>query len=310
MSSDPIRLCVDASTGTGIVASITTFEQATEIPADVKKYMPAQSMAISDFVNTTIPPSMDPETVIPVFKIVATTAKPSWSMEQLQSSQTPPQRWVSDLIIKLRLSWATNTGLASVAHPLIPELRLPLWIGAYWDGLITTGREQARWKSALAWLMSCPETPARICVTDLLARTPWGLTLWPMKTADPDTYAGRLALLLSEDWVDETQLDLVAIVLNACSQRKWWASNCYVAARLQAISKPNKDVFMDDPTLLDVNEQVASRAATSILLPVNLNSNHWIVVHVDLAERTITYGMCSSSYAHYLPSLPVPTHPR
>ena len=45
-----------------------------------------------------------------------------------------------------------------------------------------------------------------------------------------------------------------------------------------------------NPVLKSVMDTITHRKATHLILPVNLENQHWIVAHVDLEKQKYTYG--------------------
>lgn len=292
MAHNPIRLDLDDTLGKGLLSDVT-FAQATTIPDSVMKMMPSQAQAIPLFLDVTIQSPSSSGQGLPKAHIVATNNITSWSVLRLQKAPIPPAEWVAELNSSLPTIWGSKNGFSSVQHPTSRSLILPPWAGKYWTGMIEAEREQRTWQRAVDWVLQRPSSPTRLSVTNLLAKTPWGMRLWPLSPAEPETYISRLTSFLSLDWLQETQLDLMAMALNARSQSKWWAAGCSLGVRLQTMPKTTKAAIEEDPTLIDAQQQVENRSATNFVFPVNIDNNHWLVMSVDLQKKAFSYGVFS-----------------
>ena len=52
-------------------------------------------------------------------------------------------------------------------------------------------------------------------------------------------------------------------------------------------------------TLADFGNQLIGGKYSKVLLPANINDNHWILIQIDIGQRTIVYSALFYSYGHY-----------
>lgn len=289
-SSKAIPLDIEDVSGTGRLAGIT-WEQATELPAAVRERMPSPAMAIPLLLRYSFPAIIKSDTVLPSAVSCIESSAPKWNVETLLESTIPPVSWRAELDTSLRLLWEGSEGAESIAHPTDTALTLPIWILPFWDRMVKAMEEQVRWRRAIKWVVAREDCPQRAAVLDVIGRTPWGLTMESISTVDPDRLAGAVATLLSLDWVSESHMQVVSDWLNAVGHKEWFAPGFLLSDVLwKSSALPDEDV-KENPYLLRMLATITSRGASNILMPVHVNGNHWIVVHVNLNERTFSFGV-------------------
>ena len=135
-------------------------------------------------------------------------------------------------------------------------------------------------------------------VEELVGRTPWGTTL--SMIVESDTLIGLLAELLSTCWLRERHLDLFGIYLTYCAgegPNEWLIGGVFIAQLVKLIT-PGVPL-QQHGTLADFGNQLIGGKYSKVLLPANINDNHWILIQIDIGRRTIVYGALFYSYGHY-----------
>ena len=110
---------------------------------------------------------------------------------------------------------------------------------------------------------------------------------------DPDRLIGNISDILSWDWVRETHMDVAAEMFNATCTSDWLASNPYLAFTLCKLPLLSDAQVQAEEALTNVMELVEHNSAQHIVFPVNIDDNHWIVVHIDLNAREHSQGLSS-----------------
>lgn len=291
MPSNPCPLDIDDVLGTGRLSG-KTWTLATEIPLEVADRMPHPGMSIPLFLAYRLPTIHSESTPLPDPVTCVICSKPSWSVDALLASPIPYGLWRSDAEDEVRDRWEARREVESIEHPTDPEQVLPLWVVNYWTVMARANVEQERWKAALEWVRKQEDSSERCAALALMARIPWGTKLWTVDSPDQDAFVGRLAEILSFKWLAETHMDNFAAYLNAVKPSEWWVGDVQLSTSLRSLSKCTKAQIDAKPELKRATERISAREAKRIVLPLNVGGNHWIVVHVDLTNQRLEYGVC------------------
>jgi hypothetical protein len=287
MSNQVIHADIGQDRGVGSLSKIT-FDQASEIPLDVKQYMPNPSLSIPLLLTYSFPLVFDlNDRGLRSASDCLTDLEPSWNIGTLLMALIPHRKWVSDIGIELGKRWGSQKAVLSVQHPGIPDLRLPVWGVAYWEGMTSALKERRRWKSALDWVLKREDCPERVAVLDTIGSTPWG---FKMTTIDSDALIGSISDLLSNGWLRETHMRNMAAVFNKACTSGWYASGPILAETIKETLQSGDEQIKANEVLNKVLDGVATAKATHIVFTVNLNKNHWIAAHIDITKAKYTYG--------------------
>ena len=125
---------------------------------------------------------------------------------------------------------------------------------------------------------------------ELMARIPWGTQLPMLK--ESSTLIGLLADLLSIDWLRERHLDLFGIYLTHCASveaaRQWLIGGVYITEMLKHIVPD--EPLCEDRSLAKFTRQVVEGQYRWVLLPANINGNHWILVQINIDQGSFGFG--------------------
>lgn len=80
-------------------------------------------------------------------------------------------------------------------------------------------------------------------------------------------------------------MDNFAAYLNAVKPSEWWVGDVPLSTCLQSLSKCTKAEINVKPELKRAMENMSAHEAKHIVLPLNVDGNHWIMVHVDLTNQ-------------------------
>ena len=154
-------------------------------------------------------------------------------------------------------------------------------------------RQQTWWKRALTWVLCWPDSPECKGVIKLFGCISWGMGLGLYKVIDNDPFIRNISDLLTFTWLRDTHMEVAASVFNGTASHEWWVCGTGLVATLELVLKESRDNMAENPVLKAQMDIIDCHEAWQILLPVNLNNNHWIVVHVDLEKHVDTYGALS-----------------
>lgn len=293
MSSATIHVDIGQDHGTGS-QSHTTYKAATTIPLEVQQFMPNKSLAIPLLLTYSFPlVIVANEEGLPSPSTCLSNLEPLWDIGTLSLASIPPRKWVYNIGIELSGRWVSGNAVVSIQHPANPGLRLPIWGAMYWDKMTSALREQGKWKKALEWVLKQRDCAEKAAVLDTIGSTPWGLKTG---SVDPSSvFIGTISDLLSNGWLRETHLDIMVAIFNASCPSGWYAAASYLATTLQspAIRTPaqgSDEVVKADEYLNRLLAEMTARSATHLVFPVNLNDNHWVVMHVDITKGKYMYG--------------------
>jgi hypothetical protein len=298
MTSQTIDLGLDSQTGTGRLSE-TSWDQAFEVPDEVRQRMPDPAMAVPLLLERPLPTLHTDSTPLPAAITCVIDSAPDWIIDTLLTSAVPPTTWRMNVEVEVRNRWSARTSVESIQHPTNTTQLLPLWALRFWTMMEQAIVEQKRWKKALEWVLKQEECSQRVASIALLGRIPWGLRLGDINVSNPDAFVGEVSDLLSFNWVRETHLDCFAVVLNSTKSPEWWATGTTLPDFLIRNPKRTEAEFSTEPILVQVRKDMAVCRASHLLMPVHVDNNHWIVVHVDTRQGTLAWGACLVSIAQH-----------
>ena len=213
-----------------------------------------------------------------------------WTVDGILNMPIPPQQWTSDLELVIKAQLHTGARPNSVQHPTISSLCLPLWVVEFWKSILSAHSQMEVWKEAATWLLGEAARGEDVSgAEELFRRVPWGTKLWML--TESDTLIGLLAELLSTEWLRERHLDLFSIYLTSRvgeGADEWFVGGIYVTEMLKRINP--KTALPEIGALAELSKQLIQGKYKKVLLPANINDNHWILVLINLDKRTIVYG--------------------
>ena len=146
------------------------------------------------------------------------------------------------------------------------------------------------WEAAATWLSSEAAHGEDVSgAEELIRHVPWGTKLWML--TESDMLIGLLAELLSAKWLQERHLDLFSIYLTGCvgeGANEWFVGGIYVTEMLKHFNP--KEPLPEITALAELNRHLVQGKYQKVLLPANINGNHWILILVNLNKQTIVYG--------------------
>jgi len=151
--AEPIEIDADPSTGIDALLQ-AAFSNETQIPKAVLGLIPSPSIAVSSLLKDPLPALLYPSTISlrPAESCVKNLTV-RWTVDELLKAPIPSRTWLCDLEITLKNKWHTRAGVTSVQHPTISNLRLPLWVGNFWDSLVGAAEQKEEWGRTERWLL-------------------------------------------------------------------------------------------------------------------------------------------------------------
>lgn len=219
-----------------------------------------------------------------------------WTVKELLEAAIPPRNWLSDLEITLRKRWLTGAHIASIQHPTIPNLYLPLWVGNFWYSLIDAAKQKKKWKKAECWVLGQVQDSKVYEARGLMRQIPWGMRIWALTGAESSSFVGVLAKLLSTNWLRERHLDTFSSYLNFCAREDgkgraaWWVGDVYLSTCLKRVYREVQTSIHADWDLNKYRDEITTHGYKRLLFPANLDNNHWITFGVDLERKEFRYG--------------------
>jgi hypothetical protein len=217
------------------------------------------------------------------------------------SSEPPNNRLddVDDLILpseKLcetldgHLRKAVERGMCSVEHPVKSGVFLPLCAVRAWKWGNVLVKKQKMWRTRLDWVK---ETAAeegwpytlQEKVTATVMSTPWHMGYRALQNGTVSTTT--LALLLSDEWLNDERIDCIGDIIRADMLTHGVPSSTQVPSCLLA---KNMEMPGEGSTETMWGERLRSGAANKLDIQYNVKNIHWILVEIDVTNRTLNIG--------------------
>ena len=218
-----------------------------------------------------------------------------WSERQLLTALIPPRDWLSDLGIELKARLRLGGLPPSVQHPTISSLCFPIWIATLWPLMLDIEGQKRVWTEAMAWLASEAAQGADTSrATELISDLAWGTTVWPLVKSG--TLVGLITELLSTRWIRERHLDLWGLCLaNHAGDDavECYVGGVYLAQQMKELpnAKAQGKPWAQQGELFDTLAMIIKEGYQRVLLPANVNGNHWVLFRIDFAKKSFSYGM-------------------
>ena len=292
---------IDTVSGTASMSHLT-WAQASEIPPPLSVRIPLRTLSVPLLLNQPFPTILDTPT-LPEPPTCLGVTPVSCNLNTVYDLPIPPRDWCTTLELAAKARWDKQEELVSFQHPTEPGQVLPLGVMLFWQEMHRIMKEQRRWRKAVHWVLQRDESPERVMVINLIERTPWGLQVWIPGLSGRGIVIGAFANLLSFAWLGDRHMDAITAYLNTMGSKTWWAGNIALTATFQQVPNMSEEEIERNQVLGKAKEEIAHRKAKNILLPVNLDNIHWIIVHVDLAKKRYSYGLYSCPYCSLLQPL-------
>ena len=237
------------------------------------------------------PTFLNGSTILPDARRSVCDTPAQWDVVTLRALPFPPKDWCTTAELHSKNIWGAGGEVVLIQHPMNTSKLFLIWIVEYWAWFYCVLYVREQWKMVVDWVLMKDASPGQTKVLDLIGWTNWGLDLWVLGEAQPGMQVGEISQLLSFGWLQEVHMDTTTTYLNVVANCGWWASNIALAECLQVFTTLNDENRKASSTLHNTQHKTTVHRAKRILLPVNLYNSHWVVVHVDIKERRVTYGV-------------------
>ena len=298
----------------------SAYDELVKMPPEIAALIPSLTVTITKFVAwDDLPDLLHSSATLTDAEACITTDEVAWSIPAIINSPVPPRDWHGRLEIALRRRTRSKPVPTCLQHPTAPELRLPLWGAALWSELIHATEQQSRWHRAVnmlrEWRLEGVEDVDE--AKALLDRIPWGMLVEGMNGTSP---IGLLAeMLRPTSWLNERHMNVFSIYLafRARDVQDLWIGGVYLAQYLmtnapatdsqkgttkgatkgskkKGAKKADTDVMLESKGLAEFQQTITQKPYKRLVIPANINNNHWIVFYADLKTGRIQYGMSQS----------------
>ena len=130
----------------------------------------------------------------------------------------------------------------------------------------------------------------------LIATIPWGMKAWPLPGLQASSHIGFIAKFLSWSWLNERNMNLMAVCCNSAvmgqgGKPRDHVALCYFGSQLQGISGWMAERIKENVDLGWWGTDAAEKGYRYIHIPISLANTHWVVYRIDIEERTYCWGL-------------------
>ena len=264
---------------------LENFQPPSELLAALK---PTPSCSVSDFLQVASPPRPGSRKYFLDPLLWFTTETPNKTFESVDSLILPSEKLCETL--DSHLQEAVRSGMQSVQHPVKADVFLPIWTVRAWKWGNVLVKKQSTWRARLNWVR---ETAAeegwsaemRESVIAEVMSTPWhmGYNSLQNGTVSTTTTAG----LLSDDWVDDEQINCIVDVIRA--DMKEFSVETSTRLAFSYLSK-SLEIPGQGGTERYWGLRLQMGEVKRLLLDYNIENIHWISVKIDVTARTLNFG--------------------
>ncbi|OSC96522.1 hypothetical protein PYCCODRAFT_1379012 [Trametes coccinea BRFM310] len=260
------------------------------IPTEHLKLLPDQTLSVLALLRKTLPPELA-HLVTQEAQCSFDFEAPTDTLEALESRPLPPD----DLVRKLQQAFgqAWFNGAQSLVDRRFKQSKLLLFVLTYWTEMGLVVSKKAIWKRAVDWLTRWEQDTNFLKEADrarsLMDLLPWSARI---KALGSDTGAENLALLLSEQWLDD---ELINMLVQELFQRTHLDPKLSRTVALlplpfqQVLHKAAAKQTYSHP-LLERCKHYISGGRQRFYFPVNVGGVHWVSCMIDFEENVICYG--------------------
>ncbi|KAL7281612.1 hypothetical protein ACG7TL_004929 [Trametes sanguinea] len=254
------------------------------------KLLPDQTLSVLALLRKTLPPELA-HLVTQEAQCSFDFEAPTDTLEALESRPLPPD----DLVRKLQQAFgqAWFNGAQSLVDRRFKQSKLLLFVLTYWTEMGLVVSKKAIWKRAVDWLTRWEQDTNFLKEADrarsLMDLLPWSARI---KALGSDTGAENLALLLSEQWLDD---ELINMLVQELFQRTHLDPKLSRTVALlplafqQVLHKAAAKQTYSHP-LLERCKHYISGGRQRFYFPVNVGGVHWVSCMIDFEENVICYG--------------------
>ncbi|KAI0363681.1 hypothetical protein BV20DRAFT_957785 [Pilatotrama ljubarskyi] len=216
------------------------------------------------------------------------------STPSFRSRSIPPATYLAKLKDAFGQAWFD--GARSIVDFRFKYSRLPLYALSYWEEMARIISKQTAWQRAQEWVTQWASQYALVDlarqVQDVMERLAWGAELRALGAA---TSVETLALLLSDQWLDDELIDMLVSNLAVRAEQDPGLSREIAVATLAfhhcllaVAGKPERAGSKE--VLQRYRARVLDKGLKRLYFLANLNNEHWVAFLIDFAQGTISYA--------------------
>jgi len=282
-------------------ATATIAVTAADIIAEVSALVPPQSASVLELAEARLPqviPEDDLEDLPPEDYLV--NLKVTGTFSDVLDGPIPHRTWLCKLQTALEDARKSGRTATAIGHPTVMGITFPLWALPVWDSIVVPSEQRMRWVEATRWLSPRNHKKEDQGLLEearkVMARIPWTMKALALSGAQADSYMGFLAWFLSTLWLAERNIDIMAICINAAAATNGepvlaYMAPVYLGSQLQGIGGWDAERIKGNRDLRGWRDDAKENGWHYIHIAVNLINIHWVVVVIDLEERTYLWGM-------------------
>jgi hypothetical protein len=273
--------------------------KAFAIPVvQAKKLFPAPDISVTDLLKKELPPrssafiSSKPEAWF-------SKDMPHTNFDHYVTQTIPNDAFVDKLHKIAGQAWLNGANSVIDQRFNDGQDHTPLWIIEYWRQMGKVVKGRAAWRECQNWISISPEARQSEDTEHILedVRTFFPSLGWNTCISNADGLTSlAFASLLGTDWIGDRTVQLMVNQLSERLRTSNQAASTLIAGPefAQAIitvaavgSTYSKSLT---PLLSRYEAHQKNKGLDNLYFPANINSNHWITVHVSFKEREYSYG--------------------
>ncbi|KAI0629632.1 hypothetical protein C8Q77DRAFT_1065756 [Trametes polyzona] len=216
---------------------------------------------------------------------------PTDSLTMLVNRPIPSPEFIQDMHKAFGQAWFS--GAQSIIDPRYKQSRVPFYALTYWKEMSFALAKRAAWKLAEGWLARWERLPGFLEEADharvLLGALPWSSRV---EALGSDTGAENLALLLSDQWLDDELINMLLQELYGRARLDPKLSRYVVVLPLALQQVVHNAAAKKDYThaLLQRCKRYVDTGRRHLYFPVNIGNAHWVPCMIDFEDEAIRYG--------------------
>jgi hypothetical protein len=185
---------------------------------------------------------------------------------------------------------AAQDGMNSVQHPVKIGVFLLLWVVRAWKWGNVLVKKQKAWRTCIDWVRETAveegwSQSLREKVMATVMSTAWHSGYRGLQNGTVSTTT--LALLLSDEWLDDERMDCIGDLIRADMAALGVAlsthmPSSYLAKAFDAPGKGSTEKMW--------GEKLRSGVAKTLGMQYNVMNIHWISLEIDVANHTLNFG--------------------
>ena len=224
----------------------------------------------------------------------------NYSIDEIFTNDVPHPDWIkeADEAVRLRLRRATVRGRSEanqrthVCHPLDRNLVYPPWIVTAWRGLLPVIGARDKWRRTMQWIEDQGDSELAHAAMELIEKMKWGTAINELSSTAETVLISEFSRFASRQWLSDATFQVMTTLLNVAVP-PWtaWISDTILAKRLRGRQiAQGADAFTRAADLKRLAQYIVNNEYRMLFIPANVDNNHWIIFHVDIPGRILSWG--------------------